>query len=86
MWRLAALPVAGVLELDDPWGPFQPKPFYNSLKEDLCFCICCRVEDDGLKSKGRLVGSIVPVSPYKLSSKLEIGCNTIGVLFVPFAC
>jgi len=31
MWRLVALPVAGGLELDDPWGPFQPKPFYNSI-------------------------------------------------------
>ena len=20
------------LELDDPWGPFQPKPFYDSMK------------------------------------------------------
>jgi len=28
---LVALPVAGELELDDPWGPFQPKPFYDSL-------------------------------------------------------
>jgi len=26
-----ALPVAGGLELDDPWGPFQPKPFYDSM-------------------------------------------------------
>jgi len=23
--------VAGGLELDDPWGPFQPKPFYDSM-------------------------------------------------------
>ena len=30
-WRLVALPVAGQLELDDPWGPFQPKPFCNSM-------------------------------------------------------
>ena len=21
----------GGLELDDPWGPFQPKPFYDDL-------------------------------------------------------
>ena len=28
---LATLPVAGVLELDDPWGTFQPKPFYDSM-------------------------------------------------------
>ena len=26
MWRLVALPVAGGLELRDPWGPFQPGP------------------------------------------------------------
>ena len=25
------LPVAVGLELDDPWGPFQPKPFYDSM-------------------------------------------------------
>jgi len=28
--RCVALPVAGGLELDDPWGPFQPRPFYDS--------------------------------------------------------
>jgi len=26
-----ALPLLGGLELDDPWGPFQPKPFYVSV-------------------------------------------------------
>jgi len=26
-----ALPAAVGLELDDPWGPFQPKPFYDSI-------------------------------------------------------
>ena len=31
IWRLVALPVAGGLELDDPWGPFEPKPFYDSM-------------------------------------------------------
>ena len=31
VWRLVALPVAGVLELDDPWGPFQPGPFCDSM-------------------------------------------------------
>jgi len=29
MWRLVALRVAGGLELHVPWGPFQPKPFYE---------------------------------------------------------
>ena len=29
IWRLVVLPVAGEVELDDPWGPFQPKPFYD---------------------------------------------------------
>ena len=31
IWRLVALPLLGGLELDDPWGPFQPKPFYVSV-------------------------------------------------------
>jgi len=31
IWRLAGLPVAGWLEFEDPWSPFQPKPFYNSI-------------------------------------------------------
>jgi len=26
-----SLPMTGVLELDDLWGPFQPKPFYVSI-------------------------------------------------------
>jgi len=28
---LVTLPVAGGLKLDDHWGPFQPRPFYNSM-------------------------------------------------------
>ena len=31
IWRLVALPEAGELKLDDPWGHFQPKPFYDSM-------------------------------------------------------
>jgi len=31
IWRLVALPVTGGLKLDVPWGPFQPKPFYDSM-------------------------------------------------------
>ena len=31
MWRLVALPAAGGLELDDPWGPFQPMPFQDMI-------------------------------------------------------
>ena len=31
IWRVVVLPVAGRLELDDPWGPFQPKPFCDSV-------------------------------------------------------
>jgi len=30
IWRLVPLPVAGGWELDDPWSPFQVKPFYDS--------------------------------------------------------
>ena len=30
-WRLEALPVTGGLELDGRCGPFQPKPFYDSM-------------------------------------------------------
>ncbi|NXT85010.1 NECA3 protein, partial [Zapornia atra] len=29
--RLVALPVAGGLELCDPWGPFQPRPVWDSM-------------------------------------------------------
>ena len=31
IWRLVALTVAGGLELGDPWGPFQPKPFCDFM-------------------------------------------------------
>lgn len=31
MWRLVALHVAGGLEIGDPGGPFQPKPFYDTM-------------------------------------------------------
>ena len=30
--EVGALHAAGVLELDDPWGPFQPYPFYDSKR------------------------------------------------------
>jgi len=31
VWWLATLPMEGRLKLDDHCGPFQPKPFYNSM-------------------------------------------------------
>ena len=31
MERLVSLPVVGELEIRDPSGPFQPKPFYGSV-------------------------------------------------------
>lgn len=51
IWRLVVLPTAEGLELDDPWGPFQPRPFYDSMipisaergkakRFRFCFCFC----------------------------------------------
>jgi len=31
VWWLATLPIAGGLKLDDHCGPFQPRPFYDSV-------------------------------------------------------
>ena len=31
VWWLAALHIAGELKLDDHCGPFQPRPFYDSM-------------------------------------------------------
>ena len=39
MWRLVALPVVGGLELHDPWGPFQPRPFCDSVSALKCGCV-----------------------------------------------
>ena len=33
VWWLATLHIAGGLKLDDPCGPFQPRPFYDSMKK-----------------------------------------------------
>ena len=30
-WWLVTLPIAGGLKLDDHCGPFQPRPFYDSM-------------------------------------------------------
>ena len=32
VWWLATLPMVGGLKLDDHCGPFQPRPFYDSMK------------------------------------------------------
>ena len=32
VWWLATLHIAGVLKLDDHCGPFQPRPFYDSIR------------------------------------------------------
>jgi len=32
VWWLATLHMAGGLKLDDHCGPFQPRPFYDSVK------------------------------------------------------
>jgi len=31
VWRLVTLHIAGGLEVDDHCGPFQPRPFYDSV-------------------------------------------------------
>ena len=31
VWWLATLRIAGGLKLDDHFGPFQPRPFYDSM-------------------------------------------------------
>jgi len=31
LWWLATLPMAGGLKLGDHYGPFQPRPFYDSI-------------------------------------------------------
>jgi len=31
VWWLVTLPIAGELKLDDLCGPFQPRPFYDSM-------------------------------------------------------
>ena len=31
VWWLAALHIAGRLKLDDHYGPFQPRPLYDSM-------------------------------------------------------
>ena len=44
-----ALPVAGELELDDPCGPFQPKP-YDSMIRDVFLCSWSLKPTSGWKS------------------------------------
>ena len=34
VWWKVSLPMAGGLEQDDLYGPFQPKPFYDSMIEN----------------------------------------------------
>ena len=34
VWWLATLHIAGGLKLDDPCGPCQPRPFYDSISEN----------------------------------------------------
>jgi len=38
VWWLATLHIAGGLKLDDHCGPFQPRPFYDSVKCGFDFC------------------------------------------------
>jgi len=35
---MVALPVAGGLELDDPYGPFQPKSLYDLTRASVKSC------------------------------------------------
>jgi len=35
LYRKVSLPTAGALECDDPSGPFQPQPFYDSNERKL---------------------------------------------------
>jgi len=35
-WWLVTLQIAGGLKLDDHCGPFQPRPFYDSISAHIC--------------------------------------------------
>jgi len=35
VWWLATLHIAGGLKLDEHYGPFQPRPFYDAMNNDL---------------------------------------------------
>ena len=37
VWWLATLHIAGGLKLDDHYGPFQPRPFYDSMVRQKLF-------------------------------------------------
>jgi len=38
VWWLVTLHIAGGLELNDHCGPFQPRPFYDSVQLDVVYC------------------------------------------------
>jgi len=40
VWWLATLYIAKELQLDDHCGPFQPRPFYNSIKYISLYKLC----------------------------------------------
>jgi len=49
VWWLATLHVAGGLKLSDHCGPFQPRPFYDSMIYLLCHTYCCHVHYDHIQ-------------------------------------
>ena len=42
VWWLATLNIAGGLKLNDHCGPFQPRPFYDSMSNQRICRILCR--------------------------------------------
>ena len=41
VWCLPTLPMAGELKLNDHCGPFQPRPFYDSMSKLVDNLFCC---------------------------------------------
>ena len=39
VWWLATLHIAGGMKLDDHYGPFQPRPFYDSMNHCMKDCL-----------------------------------------------
>jgi len=59
VWWLATLHVAGGLKLNDHCGPFQPRPFYDSMKWELRVVLIYRINAFDRKRKEASLDAIV---------------------------
>jgi len=84
VWWLATLHIAGGLKLNDHCGPFQPRPFYDSMNRDCREKSSYLTAENTAKLPGQEAAFLIQDRSHRLKAKhkLENNCSKFYMLML----